>query len=144
MLTAAVFVAAISISIWDYAKEKHSKPWASTPTAVEPNAVGLAKKTTSSKTRRARISATEGNVSATARAKTRVVSDNAPNTVRAQTARNEISIAMDQSEGNELQTKVARPTLSGPYCVPLPNGSKLGDADAGYYRNWAIEYGCLF
>ena len=142
-LTAVVVVMAIFVGIKDYVQGDQAKPLASTPTAVQSNALSLPRKTTSAKTKPTRISAAELNVPTTATAKTTVENDNAPKTLGAQAAHDEVEPAMDRNNRvrNELDSNIA---LSPPDCLPLPNGTKLEDVDAPYYKNWAKEYSCQF
>lgn len=144
-LTVVVVAVAVYIGVRDYQEEKHPKPAASAATAVQPKAKSLPKKITSAKTIRVRISAKQANVPATAEAKTAVVNDDG-NPVSAGAAHDAVEVAMNRNEPahNEFATETAQPILSEPQCVPLPNITKLRDADAPYYINWAKEYGCLY
>lgn len=144
-LTAVVVVAAICLGVRDYVQKKQASPTASTSTAVQPNAIGLPKKATSAKTRRVRISATEANMLATESAK----NDIAPDTVSAEGVHGEAEVTTERNnrvgdERDKKDKKIARPASSTPRCLPLPNLTKLTDADALYYENWAREYECVF
>jgi hypothetical protein len=169
VITAIVAVVAISVGIKDYVQERKNPP-ASTPTPsiIDSKAVTVKNKTGSAKTRRARISMTEATAAARTRAsadmektqvseefpsdgaKTGALTDNALEAVTAQAADAEIAAGMDANNGvrNKRDSTSAFETadaeLSAIKCVPLPNVTKPGDADAPYYQNWAREYSCVF
>ena len=146
-ITGIVVALSIYIGITDYLKpQKESKHPASgsTPSTIDSKAISVVRNSTSAKTRRARMSATEANAPATAQdaaddmekpliseefAKAgakKVVIDSVSNTLRAQGAHDEVEAA----------------ALSPAQCVPLPNGTKPENVDAAYYKNWAKGYSC--
>jgi hypothetical protein len=170
LLALTLLVAAIVFffGIKDYFQQKNPKPVTSpsTPDVVVPNTVDVQKKTTSLKTRRARISATEADAhggtqaaaddtvkplirkdSANSGAKEIVANNSALNPVTA--AHDDQETAMGSNNNGvrgELQpmkaSKGSLPDLSAPKCVPLPNVTSPADVDAPYYQNWAREYSC--
>jgi hypothetical protein len=163
LITAIVAVVAISVGIKDYVHQKKANPPASTPTPsiADSKAVTAKTKTGSEKTRRARVPMTETTAAARARAsggmeKTQVSEefandgakavDNAPKAVTA--ADDEAAAGMDANNGVQRDTTSAFETANAGFsavkCVPLPNVTRLGDADAPYYQNWAREYSCVF
>src|SRR5262249_12070318 len=131
-----------------------------TRTVVDSNAKTAVKKTTSAKTRRTRMRATEADASATAQAaadareksrineesksgfQDRVVNDQAPETVMAADHAGEAAMAQDNRVRNKLDAKTAVSALTAPQCAPLPNVTNPEDVDAHYYQNWAREYWC--
>jgi hypothetical protein len=64
----------------------------------------------------------------------------------ADTVREQPNTAHDEVQAtvgpNNRVPNSARPALEA-LCLPLPNGTKLGDVDAFYYKHWAREYSCL-
>jgi hypothetical protein len=154
-LAALVALVVISISVKDYIEDKNAKPSASTsvPATAAPDAATVTKKKTSSgKPRRAletRTSTTKasGSVKAQTTASNMEklpANANPPNAGISQAAEREAE-AEDSNNRvrHELNTKIARPPLSAPQCVPLPNVTNSRDVDAPYYQNWAREYSCL-
>lgn len=176
LLAGIVAIAAMSVGIKDYLQEKEAKPaTTSTPAVAHSNTTRIRKKTASGKTRQARMSATHANASATEQAAADnntaannsekpltseeflkaggnavLVIDNARNTGRTQSARDEADAATERTNRarEELNTlaacETATPGLCATKCLPLPNLTKPGDVDAFYYENWAREYSCLF
>lgn len=149
-LIGIVAVVAISVGIKDYVKQQgKAKPPASTstPTVVDSNAITVPKQTTSAKTRQARMSATEANAPATAQAAADEILEKRLNKEFADTVRENPKAAHDELEAamdrNNRVRNTARPALLPAQCLPLPNGTKLRDVDATYYKNWAREYSCL-
>jgi hypothetical protein len=154
VLAAIVAIVAISVGIRDHAKQQETKVPAitSTPTPADSN---LRKKSTSAKTRRAPMPASEGNDRTTsgppqviwkspftkAGAKATGVND-APNTLRAQAANDEREAGGRGNRVKELDPKTTKPPVSDPNCLPLPNLTGTRDVDAYYYQNWAREYWC--
>jgi hypothetical protein len=71
-----------------------------------------------------------------------VISEEFDDTVRERpkAAHDEVEAAMGRD--NRVRNSV-RPALPQAPCLPLPNGTKLGDVDAAYYKHWAREYSCL-
>ena len=144
-LTGIVAVGAISLGIKDYLKQqKEPKPSASTSTPTPSTAITVPNMTTSAQTRQARMSA---NAPATAQAaaddmELPLNSEEIADTVRERrkAAHDEVEAAMDRNNRVDNSTW---PTLSPVQCLPLPNGTKLRDVDAAYYKNWAREYSCL-
>jgi hypothetical protein len=143
-LAAVIAVVAIFVGIKDYIEQQKEKPAASTSTrmVVASKTITVPKNTTSAKTGRSRMSANKAVAPATAqagadnmekpliseefaKASAEPGADN--NTIRAQTAHDKVEAA----------------TLSTAQCLPLPNGTKPGNVDEGYYKNWAREYLCL-
>jgi hypothetical protein len=160
-LTVIVVVVALYVGVKDYVQQKNAPPQASTstPTVVDSNAKTVEKKTTSARTRRTRMHATERHAAATGQvapdaseksrineesssaAPHQVVNDNASNTVMAADDAEGAAMGQDNQLRNKLDGKTAMSALTA-QCVPLPNVTNPEDVDAHYYRNWAREYWC--
>jgi hypothetical protein len=155
-LTLIVAVFAISLGIKDYVEHKKAAPPESAPTVADASAVNHPKKTTSSKARRAQLSATTANARGTAQGgadgmgKALIADESAqanrntllmmgaggPNTLRDQATKDEADATVD---GNfRALNQLDATATSG--CLPLPNLTKPGDVDAPYYENWARTY----
>jgi hypothetical protein len=160
VLAGLVAIAALSLGIKDYLepgkKTNDRKP--ATPTIERSDITTRQKKTTSAKTRPQRISATEANAPAPSQtatdnlerpligqefskseARAIVLTGNGRNGEKEQGVHRELEAAMD--DGNRVDHErgtIQNPRL--PSCLPLPNGTELGDVDAPYYDNWAGEY----
>jgi hypothetical protein len=155
VLAAIVAIVAISVGIRDHARQQETKAPASTstPSLADSN---LRKKSTSAKTRRAPMPATEGNDRTTSgppqviwkspftKAGAKATGGNdAPNTLRAQAANDEREATLGRGNRvNELDPKTTKPPVLDPECLPLPNLTGTRDVDAYYYQNWAREYWC--
>jgi hypothetical protein len=159
VLTAIVAAIALFVGIRDYLDQKKEAKLPTTAPVVE-QSNGKAhsnKKTASAKTRRARISSSETNASASGQASAEqlkkqlardevfnadanavIVLDTRLSAAQAKTARDGSDAAMDRDnrEQREFETIVA----PGSACLPLPNLTQPGDVDAPYYQNWAREY----
>jgi len=139
VMAGTVAVVAIAVGIKDYVQQKHQTS-TSTPTVVPSNTRTVQRKSTSAKTGRTRMSATQANAQAPAyKVEKPLLSKAFGNAdAKAQAAHDAAGAAMDRNNrvGSEFDTITT--------CVPLPNLTKPGDIDAPYYENWAREYGCLF
>jgi len=159
VLTGIVAIAALCLGIKDhFEQEKNSNdPASGTPTLVRSDATTKQKKIPSAKTRQQRLSAAEGTApaesqgltndlekslirqeSAKSEAKPIVAMDHGSNGAKVKGAQRELE-ATDETNrlGHERNTN---PNSALPTCLPLPNGTELGDVDAPYYGNWAGEY----
>jgi hypothetical protein len=143
-LAGIVATVAISFGIKDYVQQKQANPPVSTGTLTveNPKAKISQKKSTSIKTRDARSSATETKALASGQT-------SAYNTEQALIRKESIqggAKAMDvnNAAANSVITQGTADDEEVARCVPLPNGTKPGDVDALYYKNWARTYGCVF
>jgi len=159
VLTGIVAIAVLCLGIKDhFEQEKNSNnPANATPTLVRSDTTTRQKKTTSAKTRQQRMPATETNASAASQGVTDnlekslirqesakserpiVAIDPGPNGEKVKGTHRELEAATDEGDrvGHERRTI---PNSALPTCLPLPNGTELGDVDAPYYGNWAGEY----
>jgi hypothetical protein len=159
VLAGIVAIAALSLGIKDYFEGKNTNdPTSATPTLVRSDITGRQTKPSSPKTRQQRMSATEANASAPswsdtdnlekpliaqefAKSESRaiVMMDHGSNGEKDQAADHGLEAAPDDVNrvGNERSTIPNPRSLS---CLPLPNGTEIGDVDAPYYDNWAGEY----
>jgi len=144
-LTGIVAAVAISVGIKDYVQQKQAKPPASrdTQAVVYSKAKTPLKKSTSAKARQAPLSATEANALATMQD----ADENMEQALISKEFTRDSRIAMDVIDN--LSNAVATPgsahqEVEAAQCVPLPNGTKPGDVDEVYYKNWARAYGCIF
>ena len=145
-LAAIVAVVGISLGIIDYVVKKSNPPASTDSAAVDrsnnSDTAAAQKKDTTAKARQGRVSATQGKTpaqQASADEKPLISEDFADN-VGAQAAQDEVEAGMDR---NNRVRNIVRPALPSKQCLPLPNGTKAGDVDAFYYKDWAKEYSCL-
>ena len=158
VLTGIVAIAALFFGIKDYEEQakQTNQPTSATRTVVGSDTTTQQKKTTSAKTRQPRTSATDAPASSgsatdslekslirqessKSEASAIVAMDSARNAGKDQGASRELEAAIDEGNrgGHEGSTI---PNPASPTCLPLPNGTELGDVDAPYYDNWAGEY----
>jgi hypothetical protein len=125
-LTGIVAIVAVALGIKDYVAQAPASM--STPTLVDSNPTGKR-----APTKTARKPETKANARATSQA---FAEDMEKPLIRQESTKAGVKVAIDNTQ------KIDGPTSSDPQCLPLPNGTKLGNTDAAYYRNWAREYGC--
>ncbi|MBV9341977.1 MAG: hypothetical protein JO159_13965 [Acidobacteria bacterium] len=146
-ITGLVAVGAISLGIKDYIQQKNARPpvSTSTPAVVPSKNINGRKKPTLSKMRQTKTSGSEASTSATAEAaaddiQNPLISAEFAGAAKNQPGHDEVEAAMDR---NSRVRNNARPGSLPMKCLPLPNGTKPGDVDAGYYKDWAKEYSCV-
>lgn len=159
VLAGIVALAALCLGIKDYFEQgKTDDPTSATPTLSRSDTTTRQKKTTSAKTRQQRMSTTEANAPvpswsdtdylekpiigqefAKSESRAIVIMDHGSNGEKDQGTHRGLEAATDEVKrvGYERNTI---PNPASPSCLPLPNGTELGDVDAPYYDNWAGEY----